>query len=271
MDKVFHGLFLLVLMHAGLARAQGARNTASLFSTQIETYPCNRQVKARLGSKVIRRTWIPVTVFERSGILPGLSHRNSVEQKAYLLFRDHLTVELKEFDLNTKTQRQIVWNSKEQCQPKISDLPTTAPTASPSSGFTDANLSALLTRNKWGVIYVWSPYMPLSIKAATEIKSALAKTDGSLTILVDGKASPTQVAAWVKRGLIVASDKVSVGETTPALSTELDTRGLGLHYPALFVYKSGYLSNRTYLGHKRSDSYKKWIDLELKTIDQELL
>lgn len=107
--------------------------------------------------------------------------------------------------------------------------------------------------------------MPLSVEGLHEIKAAIAAKGGHLTILMDRNASELDAEKWIALG------KVEVTDRLPFASQELLARDIGLHYPVLYLYKDGFLSNREYLGFKTKEVYLQWIRLELESISKDQL
>lgn len=132
------------------------------------------------------------------------------------------------------------------------------------TAYTDSDLKKTLGEHKWGVIYIWSPYMPLSVKAIREIKAAVKNKGGHVTILLDGKASLDEAKKWMKK------EKLNMEELTQVGAYELYERDITLHYPITLIYADGFLSNRSYVGHKSSKIFEKWIEIELAEIKKDM-
>ena len=236
----------------------------NLLANELASLPCNREVQARLDHSLLKMTWFPLTVFPQSGAHDAVSHRDTRTYRAYTVWGEDGGASLIDANLKTGEQTTTTWKTAELCKPRSTTQAVPKPLAAMPQTFSDDDLAELLKKNKTGIIYVWSPYMPLSVAALHEIKSAAHAKELPLTILVDGKAQPSATSEWIgKKG-------VETRDVKPANSNELLARGLGLHYPTVFVYSGGYLSNRTYVGNKESRLYQNWLTLELKRMSAEL-
>ena len=159
---------------------------------------------------------------------------------------------------SVKSCEEIVAKSKVKPSLQNQDLKKT------DDSFTDADLERTMQKNAWGVIYVWSPYMPLSADALAEIKKAVTAEKGHLTILLDKKASQSQAEKWIGQGSLQKQDLKKVS------ANELFDRGLGVHYPTAYIYQDGFLANADFVGYKTANQYLKWIQVQKKIIQKDL-
>ena len=117
-----------------------------------------------------------------------------------------------------------------------------------TSAFRDADLVALL-RDGRGVIYVWSPHMPLSVDAIGPLSSAAAAEGLAVTLLLDPAADTafaTRIAT--ERGLPAAALRA-------VDSVELQFRDLLVHAPTVQVYAGSRLVGSPYPGGHTADEY----------------
>jgi hypothetical protein len=89
--------------------------------------------------------------------------------------------------------------------------------------FTDEDLKYVLEKNDQGIIYLWSPFMPLSILGREEIIDVAKKMDIGLTLVVDPLAIETQTPDPLMK------------------SRALMVHGVLDHYPAVSIYSDGKL------------------------------
>ena len=96
-----------------------------------------------------------------------------------------------------------------------------------ASIFKDSDLQVRLTDKRPGVIYLWSPFMPLSVMGRDEIYEVAAALDLDLVTLVDPLAlkgsTPDQIFG----------------------SSVLSELGMLDHYPALVLYADGRILEQT--------------------------
>jgi hypothetical protein len=130
--------------------------------------------------------------------------------------------------------------------------------------FSDKNLFDLLNKNlKGGIIYFWSPHMPLSVRGIASMKTAAKKLAVPVLFLVDPLADSKAILAAAKQG------QLSTSEIMLAKSRILYNKGLTLHYPTSIFYFNNKLSNRKYPGFKPDTVYQNWISYEKKTMFSE--
>jgi hypothetical protein len=108
--------------------------------------------------------------------------------------------------------------------------------------FTDDDLRALVRANAAGMIYVWSPGMPLSIRGLEEARAA-AKALGVAFTAVVADATPAEL-----RGV-----DASIGRSMSAL--DLVYRNATIHYPSITFYQHGALLGSAIPGYKQRDTY----------------
>lgn len=113
-----------------------------------------------------------------------------------------------------------------------------------ANGFTDERLRSLLGASHDGMIYVWSPGMPLSVTGLRQAKAAA----NSLQI------SFTAVVADARPGELEASGVDTAYQHT-LNSFELVYRNATIHYPTAIFYKSGKLLGSAIPGYKTSSAY----------------
>ncbi len=234
------------------------------FEGFISKAPCAQQVQEATSQVLFNQNWFPLMISRpHKRLSRGISFRNTKTGYGYQLFSDATSTTLAEFKLDGTAVSSNVWDQKNGCLIKSSDYKsgkvqmTTSAQRQGKGFFSDKDLFETLKSNQWGVIFVWSPNMPLSLEAIQNLKAAMKETNGKLTILADGKTSIEAIEALVKTG------QVQPSEIRQVSSSELYAHNMTLHYPIAFIYKNGLLSNRTYIGHKRTEMYKLWISTAL--------
>lgn len=108
--------------------------------------------------------------------------------------------------------------------------------------FTDARLRELLQRNASGIVYVWSPRMPLSIQGIAEARAAAASLGIAFTAVV-AEAGPAELR----------DVDSSLTHTLGAL--ELVYRNATIHYPTATFYRDGAIVGSAIPGFRRRDTY----------------
>ena len=126
------------------------------------------------------------------------------------------------------------------------------PAAGPA--FTDRDLDALLAAPGRGVIYLWSPHMPLSVDGWAELTRAAASRRLTVEPLLDPQADRGFAAAASAGGRLPPSALRVVD------SVELQFRELALHAPSIAVFAGGRLVGPLLRGYRTADEYVDFFD-----------
>ena len=110
--------------------------------------------------------------------------------------------------------------------------------------FTDIALDSLLHANHRGLIYVWSPRMPLSVKGLAEARAA-AQTMGIAFTALAAESSDAELR----------ESPVSVADQQRFESLELVYRNATIHYPSVLLYDNGHVIDGVYPGYKNRATY----------------
>lgn len=231
----------------------------------IDQAKCAHQLQSKLNTKLQKQSWVPVTVsMKGQPLVQGIEFRNTREQKAYKIWSDSNVTTLVEENLNAKVRTIHTFDASNACEVKTTSAPLVFPPLPVDRGFADSDLHKTMKENEWGLIFIWTPYMPLSVQALNEIKKAAKAEKAHLTVLLDGKADIAEARKWIAKGLVKDTELLQVA------SNELYAREINLHFPIVLIYKDGFLSNRTYIGFKSSGVYQKWIQYELAELKKDL-
>jgi len=156
--------------------------------------------------------------------------------------------------------RTIIEWAETDCVPRMAAKPIRyrIPAAEFQKSFTDERLKALLIRSRAGLIYAWSPQMPLSADGFLEVQKAARKMGLPLTLLLDPQADPTAAERFAK------VNKLPAQAIRRLQSLELLNRGMSEHYPSLVVFQNGEIVGRAFPGHKDADRYLAFVSARLK-------
>jgi len=117
--------------------------------------------------------------------------------------------------------------------------------------FNDDTLKNIVDKYKKGVIYAWSPHMPLSVKGLKNIKK-LSKEFGLKVYGVVDANSPTESVRKV-----ASKSGISSLDQRKMESMELFMRGSALHFPSLLTFKDGKIKRHPKYGYEKKEEYKK--------------
>lgn len=246
----------ILVLFSVIICSQNLYSASPDYGDELKTVVCIGGLAQAVDAHLKTQSWVPEPIsIPRKPLINGIAFRDSRTKKYYKIWSFKNETSLLEGDLKSKEEILKTWNNLKACaltqeKRKAPEFPSFG-----KVGFSDAELDKTLNANPWGVIYVWTPYMPLSVEGLKEIRDAVHAKGGNLTVLLDPKADPVEAKKWIGKG---ATD----ADLNPATSDELNSREMGLHYPIAFIYKNKFLSNRTYVGFKYNNIYQKWIDIE---------
>lgn len=130
------------------------------------------------------------------------------------------------------------------CAPILSTHRRTFDSASMVTAFTDERLRDEIRAHDRGIIYVWSPRMPLSVRGLYEAEAAARQLRVAFTAVV-ADAEPEETAA----------SGVSSRYWRSMDAIELVYRNATIHYPSALFYKEGSIVGTAIPGFKRRDMY----------------
>lgn len=262
-------IFLLVLsaFSSSVHAETDVGETSTLFRQAFTKLACRKNIEKTLPPLLNRKTWVPLLVSEPAQNLKhGVVFRNSKTGFSYSLYGTAESSTYAVLDIKKEEVTKTTWLANSCDKPSIVKTKKASTVAkSPKDGFfTDTDLQKTLQAKNWGVIYIWTPYMPLSVDALAEIKKAVTNKNGTLTVLMDRNASTDQANKWLSQGLVQKQ------ELLKADAQELFERGLGVHYPVAYIYENGFLSNSEFIGYKTTEMYSKWIQIQRQKIQEEM-
>lgn len=132
------------------------------------------------------------------------------------------------------------------CQPTTTTGPRPR-AAAPAFG--DADLAAMLAGGRAGVLYFWSPHMPLSVDGYAQALAAARAHGLSVEPLLDPASNRAFAAESVAAGRLPATALRVVD------AVELQFRELPLHAPALLAFRDGRLVGPVLRGYRTADEY----------------
>jgi hypothetical protein len=134
--------------------------------------------------------------------------------------------------------------SEPACNERLVAHHRTFDSSAMANAFTDDGLRDLLERTRDGVIYVWSPGMPLSVSGLAEARAAADSLGISFTAIVaDAHAADLRESF------------VDTVFRHPLNALDLVYRDATLHYPSIIFYRNGSLIGSAIPGYKRRDTY----------------
>ena len=145
---------------------------------------------------------------------------------------------------NQKTQLRVNF-SKANCQKKMLLVPIQKIDTSLNG---DEYLERLIQHGK-GIIYLWSPQMPLSQKGISEIKKVVIKHGFKLILILDPNAKNLKPEQFSENSLRLDS-------------FELKMRNAYMHFPSVLGFENGNIKDFIKYGYETSEGF----ELDVKKI-----
>jgi hypothetical protein len=108
----------------------------------------------------------------------------------------------------------------------------------------DKSLKDLIAKDK-GIIYLWSPHMPLSYKGIFKIKKAAKKRGLKLHVFMDSSTHPAMASRYQRK------------YTQTIDSFELKMRNAFIHFPAVLSFENGKIKPSIKYGYENQNGYEK--------------
>ena len=137
-----------------------------------------------------------------------------------------------------------------QCR-ELSTTAATRPGASPAgAAFTDDDVRAMLDAAPQGVVYLWSPHMPLSVDGYRTMSDVARRMGMSFTALRDPMSDAGYAAAVAREAGLPES------ALRTFTSIELSFRQLNLHAPAVLVFSGGHFDGLAVPGYREAAGFE---------------
>lgn len=143
----------------------------------------------------------------------------------------------------------VTWST--DCVPSTVDTPRLG---SAGGRFTDADLRRLVAHHPRGLLYVWSPHMPLSVDGVRVARIVAERRGLPVTILLDPSANTGLARSVIARHGWPADSAIV------ADSTELRFRDVLVHAPTIQAYARGRLVGSAFPGYHTVDEYSAYLD-----------
>jgi hypothetical protein len=156
------------------------------------------------------------------------------------------TIELLRLSPHSRTR--ILWD-RLKCSPKLSSAAIPRDEKRLKDAFDDKYFETLASRNESGVLYLWSPHMPYSLKGWDPVSRAAKQLNLPVFPVLDPHASPALLAEMPAEfnALKAASRRLE--------SWELIQRGVGAHYPTTVLFSKGRVVGPVFPGVKSEGQY----------------
>lgn len=147
----------------------------------------------------------------------------------------------------------VQWKGPD-CRPAMGVKQRTFGPPPPNGSFTDEDLRALVKQHRAGVIYAWSPAMPISMAGLQEMRKAARALGVPVIGVLDPEADAVIAEAEARRNGLAKEDLRQVD------SLELMNRGVHVHYPAAVMFADGKIVGPRLPGHATADEYRAFLE-----------
>jgi hypothetical protein len=144
-----------------------------------------------------------------------------------------------------------------ECREASSSEPHAAPE---KDAFTDDDVRSLVAANAQGVIFVWSPHMPLSVDAYRTVAAVARRLQLSFTTLRDPMADAAYAEGVAREAELPASALRTFA------SVELSFRQATLHSPSLLVFARGRFAGLAVPGYREAAGFEAAISERLRAL-----
>lgn len=150
--------------------------------------------------------------------------------------------------LSPTSNVRIAWEPR-RCAPKLSSAALPRDEKRLQGTFDDPYFESIAASNPAGVLYVWSPHMPYSLKGWEPVRTAAKKLGLPLFPVLDPHASALLLSEMPPEfNLLKATSR-------RLESWELIQRGVGQHFPTTVLFSRGRVVGPVFPGVKSEGQY----------------
>lgn len=215
---------------------------ASKIKDRLSKYSCYKEIDKMLKDWKTEESWqIEPILF--SNVISFKTPTKTLGAWVRLKFENEDTLFVEKMTRNNILSKTFKKKSN-NCNGEVAVRPFTYNEKYLKTAYTDEELQNALSKNKKGIIYIWSPNMPLSVTNLDYLMKHAKKMGVHVTAVVDPATPKEMIKKLVKDG------KIKNNQTKPLESFELINRGGLIHFPAFFTYEDGKLSRGPKLGYE---------------------
>jgi hypothetical protein len=233
-------IFIVIIISIKVSALETVEN----INKRIGGHTCQQQVKKLIIDWDASGSWQMLPTFVNAGKeFTFKSPTSSIGEWVQIQFESENAITLKKMSAKTIISKKFE-DKGNACNGEIVLRKLKNNKKHIKNIFTDLQLKESLRKNKKGVIYIWSPNMPLSVIGLNYLLKHAKKLGVHVTAVVDPNSPEKALSSYIQSG------KVSKKSTKRLESYELIQRGAMIHYPAFFTYKNGQLSRGPKLGYE---------------------
>jgi hypothetical protein len=122
-----------------------------------------------------------------------------------------------------------------------------------AGGFEDSDLIKTVGAQKSGLIYVWSPHMPLSVEGFTAAQAAAQAAKVAFVPLLDAEADQEFALKTARE------QKFPESALRRQESMELHFRGMAAHFPSAVAFTDGKIQGAVIAGLESKEGYQQMV------------
>lgn len=245
MNKLFGYFLLLLLTGTAFSNASAKTKRGPASMDPLKGIACEKQINAQLDQWAWRKQWLKKPDTGRGAKVYASPTRVAGAWVRLFLFPGG------EVSIERQSPERTVtleWNT----QTCISQMKTRDHPVDPEvvrTTFTDLGLQRLMDEHTEGMVYAWSPEMPLCQQGVSDALHASEKLGVPLFFVLDPNAAPETVEG-AKRNWGIKTD-----QTVRIHSLELLNWGVLDHFPSLTVFKNHVVLGPPLMGLKNEEYY----------------
>jgi hypothetical protein len=160
--------------------------------------------------------------------------------------------------IDGRTTTRVTFDA--QCHEAVTAVASRPGAPASQGSFTDDDARRLVGGEQRGIVFVWSPHMPLSVEAFHTVAEVARRMGMSFTPLRDPMSDAVYAATVAREA------DLPRGALRTFTSVELTFRQLSLHAPAVLVYDHGRFSGLAVPGYREAAGFEAAISERLRSI-----
>lgn len=250
------GLIALGCISSSIALG-GSWGTVIDIATALKGVPCSTQALDTINQ------WEPGTKTWNAAPLmgdPGTNgYRTPTTQLGVWLevWTDEPHHSLKALRVTPNSTVRVIW-SGDSCSADQSLITRAVDQKVVDAGVSDTYLASEVGSGAPGILYVWSPGMPHSVRALPELKTIAKEMNLKFIPILDASSDLTAS----KRAI----EKLGLDDSflRKNQSIELIYRGLTNHYPSMLIFNHGKFTSPVFPGYKKPSIVRNFIKRHLQ-------
>jgi hypothetical protein len=250
---------LQLLSGFGLALASNLNGNTTFIET-LNKNPCSTEIKKQLETWKALQEWNErpsLDPLQATRLFLGptqkigtwIEIRFPAEQGASALLFQKGNSEKISWSTDCKTEHKTTQSAQS---------PSSQTTLKGQGGFSDLDLITSVEQNKKGIVFVWSPHMPCSVKGLHSIQKTAEVMHLPLIALLD----PASNRAFAKK--LAQKEKFPDTVLRTVDSMELLLRGMTQYLPSVQIFSNQVMQGPVFRGFQDNTNYQRFVESNLQ-------